>query len=101
MRFRADERIAQADSVGQESRIGFQRLGENSMATPSLGFAIPQLPSGDIDITGSFFVDKLGFEIVSRFPEQKFLIVRRGAAEIHFWQAPNEEHAKKIGHESS
>ena len=46
--------------------------------------AIPQLPMKDIDETANFYVEKLGFEIVQRYEEQKFLMVRRDKAEIHF-----------------
>jgi len=63
--------------------------------------AIPQLPSGDIEKTAAFFETKLNFEIAAKFPEHKHLIVRRGAAEIHFWQASTEEEAKAIGSQSS
>jgi catechol 2,3-dioxygenase-like lactoylglutathione lyase family enzyme len=71
------------------------------MATPVLGAAIPGLPSGNIEITEQFFADKLGFETVAKYPAQKFLIMRRGAAEIHFWQAPTEEYARNVARESS
>ena len=63
--------------------------------------AIPQLPSGDIEKTADFFEKKLNFEIAAKFPEYKHLIVRRGPAEIHFWQAATEREAKKIGSQSS
>lgn len=63
--------------------------------------AIPQLPSGDIEKTAHFFQTKLSFDIAAKFPEYKHLIVRRGAAEIHFWQADTEEEAKTIGSQSS
>ncbi len=66
-----------------------------------LGPAIPQLPSGDIEKTAKFFQDYLGFEVVVLYVEHKHLIVRRGSAEIHFWQAGSEADAKKIGSESS
>ena len=71
------------------------------METFTLGVAIPQLPSGDIDVTGEFFVTKLGFEIIQKFTGFNFLIVRRGAAEIHFWQAEDDATAKKFGSASS
>ncbi len=63
--------------------------------------AFPQLPSGDIEKTAKFFIDRLGFEIVAKYVEQKFLIVKRGAAEIHFWQAETESEAKRLGVASS
>lgn len=63
--------------------------------------AIPQLATGDIDETAAFFAESLGFEIVSKMKEHSFLIVRRGPAEIHFWQAGDRESAEAIGRESS
>ncbi|MBI4471131.1 MAG: VOC family protein [Acidobacteria bacterium] len=71
------------------------------MSTATLKPAIPQLPSGDIDKTATFFEMKLNFEIAARFPEHKYLIVRRGLAEIHFWQTATEPAAKAIGSQSS
>ncbi|MGZ3693188.1 MAG: bleomycin resistance protein [Bdellovibrionota bacterium] len=71
------------------------------MESFKLSPAIPQLPSGDIHKTADFFTEKLGFEVVAKLEAQKFLIVRRGPAEIHFWQAPTEKEAKEIGSESS
>ncbi len=66
-----------------------------------LEVAIPQLPSGNIDTTEQFFVEKLGFETVIKMPAQNFLIVRRGPVELHFWQAASESAAKEIGRASS
>lgn len=71
------------------------------MQTSKLSPAIPQLPSGDVIKTAKFFTDSLGFEVVALYVEHKHLIVRREAAEIHFWQAESEEEAKKIGRVSS
>jgi uncharacterized glyoxalase superfamily protein PhnB len=71
------------------------------LETFELSPAIPQLPSGDIEKTADFFKNYLGFEIVSRMPEHKFLIVRRGPAEIHFWQATDEKEARSIAIASS
>jgi hypothetical protein len=71
------------------------------MIASKLGTAIPQLTSGSIEITEAFFVEKLGFEIGAKYPEYKFLIVRRGNAEIHFWQAPDEIAARRIAEDSS
>ena len=70
------------------------------MSNVKLNSAIPQLPSGDIEKTAEFFETKLGFETV-KFLEHKHLIVRRGSAEIHFWQASTEEEATKLGSQSS
>ncbi|MGD8566943.1 MAG: VOC family protein [Gammaproteobacteria bacterium] len=71
------------------------------MSNTLLNPAIPQLPTGDIEKTAEFFVSKLNFNIVEKFPEYKHLIIRRGSAEIHFWQAPTESEAKAIAVQSS
>jgi uncharacterized glyoxalase superfamily protein PhnB len=71
------------------------------MREATLSPAIPQLPSGDIDVTAEFFVRKLGFQIVAKFVQYGHLIVQRGQAEIHFWQAATEAAAKAIGNQSS
>ncbi len=71
------------------------------MSTAILSPAVPQLVTGDIELTASFFETKLGFEIVSKFPERNHLIVRRGLAEIQFWQAPSDESAREIAMQSS
>ena len=63
--------------------------------------AVPQLVTGDIELTATFFDIKLGFEIVAKFPEHNHLIVQRGPAEIHFWQASTEEDARNIAMQSS
>lgn len=68
---------------------------------PTLSTAIPQLPSGDIETTAQFFQDILGFEVLLKLPAQNHLILKRGQAEIHFWQAPSEAQARKIGMQSS
>ena len=67
----------------------------------TLGIAIPQFPSGDINVTEKFFTEKLGFEVAHKYPEHKFLILKRGNAEIHFGQSPNDEYARRVGRESS
>ena len=71
------------------------------MSGTKLNPAIPQLPSGNIDKTAEFFETKLNFEIVAKFPDHKFLILRRGPAVIHFWQTTTEEEAKELGSQSS
>lgn len=71
------------------------------MSKAKLNPAIPQLPTGDIDRTAAFFESKLNFVIAARYPEYKHLIVQRGQAEIHFWQAPTEAEAKAIASQSS
>src|SRR5262245_58623431 len=67
----------------------------------SLGPANPQLPSGNIETTAKFFVDRLGFEVAAKYPQQGFLILRREQAEIHFWQTQDERRARDLGGESS
>ncbi|RMX04754.1 VOC family protein [Corticibacter populi] len=71
------------------------------MSESILSTAIPQLPSGDIRITAAFFADGLGFEIAAVYAEQRFLIVRRGGAEVHFWQTDTAEDARHYGAASS
>ncbi len=67
------------------------------MSQAKLSPAFPQLPSGDIEKTALFFVEQLGFQVVAKYPEHGFLIVRRGQAEIHFWKASSEEEARTLG----
>ena len=67
----------------------------------SFSMAIPQLPSGDIEVTADFFMKSLGFEVVAKIKEHNFLIVRRGPAEIHFWQAEDEKAAREVARASS
>lgn len=71
------------------------------MATPILGPAIPQLPSGDLGATAKFFRERLGFTEFELHADHGHLIARRGAAEIHFWDAGSAEAAKEIGCASS
>ena len=71
------------------------------MTIAILSPAIPQLPTGDIDKTAEFFESKLGFVVAEKFPEYKHLIIRRGEAEIHFWQAPTDSEARAIACQSS
>lgn len=66
-----------------------------------LGPAIPQLPTGNIETTATFFTTVLGFDVIAKYPDNKFLIVRKGEAEIHFWQPASEAEAKKLGSASS
>src|SRR5690606_17256463 len=76
-------------------------VARNIITPPTLGPAIPQLPSGNISITEEFFQSKLGFEILAKDIEHKHLIVRKGGAEIHFWQTATEEEAHQLGSVSS
>lgn len=66
-----------------------------------LSAAIPQLPSGNLDETAAFFEKFLGFQVVVKMQDHGFLMIRRGPAEIHFWQAQDVETAHKIGDQSS
>ena len=69
------------------------------MSDTKLSPAIPQLPTGDIQVTARFFATKLGFAF-ELFESHNFLIVRRGIAEIHFWQT-DPETAQSVGSYSS
>src|SRR5690349_18978929 len=71
------------------------------MSEFTLSPAIPQLVSGNVEETARFFEKFLGFEVVSLMKEHKFLMVKRGAAEIHFWQADTPEEARAIASSSS
>ena len=71
------------------------------MSNAILSPAIPQLPTGDIEKAAEFFESILNFVVVEKFPEYNHLIVKRGSAEIHFWQAPTEAEAKAIAAQSS
>jgi len=63
--------------------------------------AIPQLPTGNLEITARFFEQQLGFDIEAIYPKQGFLIVCRGKAEIHFWLAESDTQAKEVAGMSS
>lgn len=71
------------------------------MSAPWMEPAIPQLPSGDLDVTRRFYVEQMGFKVAAMYPDQGFLILRRDAAEIHFWRASSEQEAKQYGSASS
>ncbi len=76
------------------------------MTSPSkkafeLSTAIPQLPSGNVEKTAKFFSEVLGFEIIALFTEFNFLIVKREAAEIHFWQTEDEAQGRQLASLSS
>jgi uncharacterized glyoxalase superfamily protein PhnB len=71
------------------------------MSLSVLSPAIPQLPSGNLQVTAGFFRDCLGFTDLEFFPEHGHLIVTRGPVEIHFWQAESEEEGRKYGSASS
>lgn len=71
------------------------------MSETKLGPAIPQLPSGDIEKTASFFEKKLGFKVAAKMIDHGFLSVKRGETEIHFWKANTEKEAKDLGSASS
>jgi uncharacterized glyoxalase superfamily protein PhnB len=59
------------------------------------------LPSGNIEMTATFFEKILGFAIAAKFPDRRFLIMRRGGAELHFWQTSSEADARSIASGSS
>ena len=52
------------------------------------GQVIPTLPARDIDDTVAYY-QRLGFELVADYPgEQRYAIVRRDDAELHFYEFP-------------
>ena len=52
------------------------------------GQVIPTLPARDIEETVAFY-ERLGFELVAEYPgEQRYAIVRRDDAELHFYEFP-------------
>jgi catechol 2,3-dioxygenase-like lactoylglutathione lyase family enzyme len=52
------------------------------------GQVIPTLPARDIDETVAYY-ERLGFELVADYPgEQRYAIVRRDDAELHFYEFP-------------
>ena len=73
----------------------------NSPDRYHLSNAIPQLPSGDVEKTAAFYSSELGFEVIAQFKDFNFLIIRRGSAELHFWQTEDEATAKQLGRQTS
>ena len=67
------------------------------MSSPILNPAIPQLPSGNLQVTEEFYRDRLGFTNFDLYLEHGHLIATRGPVEIHFWQAESEEEGRKYG----
>ncbi|HEX5467516.1 MAG TPA: VOC family protein [Gaiellaceae bacterium] len=52
-------------------------------------YAVPILPSRNLEESLAFY-ERLGFELVGAPIEKyRYLIVRRGAVELHFWDAPD------------
>ena len=52
-------------------------------------FAVPILPSKDLDATLSFY-ERLGFENAGGAPsEMNYLIIRRGSVQLHFYGEPD------------
>lgn len=88
--------ISEFQAVGRDM-AAVRGQGELRSQRPSWSPAIPQLPSGNLDTTAAFFEEQLGFRIVSQQPEHGRLVVRRGPAEVHFWQADGEEEARETG----
>jgi len=72
-----------------------------NMSSPILNPAIPQLPSGNLQVTEEFYRDRLGFTNFDLYLEHGHLIATRGPVEIHFWQAESEEEGRKYGSASS
>ena len=51
-------------------------------------FVAPILPARDLAATLAFY-GRLGFEVLGdRWEEYRYLIVRRGSLELHFWEHP-------------
>lgn len=51
-------------------------------------FAVPIMPSKDLDATLAFY-ERLGFENAGSAPsEWNYLIIRRGTAQLHFYRDP-------------
>jgi uncharacterized glyoxalase superfamily protein PhnB len=72
-----------------------------TMLSSILSPAIPQLPSGNLQVTSDFYRERLGFTDFNLYAEQGQLIAKRGVVEIHFWQAESEVEARKYGSASS
>jgi catechol 2,3-dioxygenase-like lactoylglutathione lyase family enzyme len=52
-------------------------------------FAAPIMPARDLAATLAFY-GRLGFEVVGdRWESYRYLIVRRGSLELHFWEHPD------------
>jgi catechol 2,3-dioxygenase-like lactoylglutathione lyase family enzyme len=52
-------------------------------------FAVPIMPSKDLDATLAFY-ERLGFENAGASPsEWNYLIIRRGSVQLHFYGDPN------------
>jgi uncharacterized glyoxalase superfamily protein PhnB len=71
------------------------------MSSSTLSPAIPQLPSGNLQITAEFYRERLGFTGFKLYAEHGHLIATRGPVEIHFWDAGSEDEARKYGSASS
>jgi uncharacterized glyoxalase superfamily protein PhnB len=71
------------------------------MLPSTLSPAIPQLPSGNLQVTTDFYRERLGFTEFELFAEHGHLIATRGQVEIHFWHAGSEDEARKYGSASS
>lgn len=71
------------------------------MSLSILSPAIPQLPSGNLQVTAEFYRERLGFTEFDLFVEHGHLIAWRGIVEIHFWNAGSEDEARKYGSASS
>ncbi|MBX3569721.1 MAG: VOC family protein [Rhizobiaceae bacterium] len=56
------------------------------MAPADAARAIPILPSPNLAETSAFYTGQLGFA-ATLYEKQRYLIVRRGEMEIHFWHS--------------
>lgn len=70
-------------------------------STSVLSPAIPQLPSGDLQLTAEFYRERLGFTQFKMYSEHGHLIAKREQVEVHFWHAGSETEARKYGSASS
>jgi uncharacterized glyoxalase superfamily protein PhnB len=68
------------------------------MKKPILSPAIPQLPSGNLEKTATFYKTFLGFEELFRF--DSIVSLKRENVEIHFWLT-DEKSALDLGSNSS
>jgi catechol 2,3-dioxygenase-like lactoylglutathione lyase family enzyme len=51
-------------------------------------FAAPIMPARDLASTLAFYA-RLGFESLGDWERYRYLIVRRGSLELHFWEHPD------------
>ena len=94
-----------ARTLGLTERVyfftSFQVNLQQTMPSSTLSPAIPQLPSGNLQVTAEFYRERLGFTDFEFYAEHGHLIATRGPVEIHFWDAGSEDEARKYGSASS